>query len=172
MDIVDYIPFGRENAVTRAQLRSRTGIDDRAIRDMIAAARRDTVILNMQDGKGYFRPLPEEINYVKNFCMKAKYLVINSDIEINCSILKEIKTNIITYGLNHKSTVTLSSITDESVLIFVQREFENMENKAIEVGEYNIKIQKENRTNIHEIMLAFILNNLNNIKIMDENETK
>ena len=100
----------------------------------------------------------EEINYVKNFCMKA--------------ILKEIKTNIITYGLNHKSTVTLSSITDESVLIFVQREFENMENKAIEVGEYNIKIQKENRTNIHEIMLAFILNNLNNIKIMDENETK
>ena len=94
------------------------------------------------------------------------------DIEINCSILKEIKTNIITYGLNHKSTVTLSSITDESVLIFVQREFENMENKAIEVGEYNIKIQKGNRTNIHEIMLAFILNNLNNIKIMDENETK
>lgn len=57
-------------------------------------------------------------------------------------------------------------------MIFVQREFENMENKAIEVGEYNIKIQKENRTNIHEIMLAFILNNLNNIKIMDENETK
>ena len=47
-----------------------------------------------------------------------------------------------------------------------------MENKAIEVGEYNIKIQKGNRTNIHEIMLAFILNNLNNIKIMDENETK
>lgn len=59
MDIVDYIPFGRENAVTRAQLRSRTGIDDRTIRDMIADARRDTVILNMQDGKGYFRPLPE-----------------------------------------------------------------------------------------------------------------
>lgn len=65
MDIVDYIPFGRGNAVTREQLRSRTGIDDRAIRDMIAAARRDTVILNMQDGKGYFRPLSEEINYVK-----------------------------------------------------------------------------------------------------------
>lgn len=67
MDIVDYIPFGRENAVTRAQLRSRTGIDDRAIRDMIAAARRDTVILNMQDGKGYFRPLPEEIHLVEAY---------------------------------------------------------------------------------------------------------
>lgn len=67
MDIVDYIPFGRENAVTRAQLRSRTGIDDRTIRDMIADARRDTVILNMQDGKGYFRPLPEERNLVEAY---------------------------------------------------------------------------------------------------------
>lgn len=67
MDIVDYIPFGRENAVTRAQLRSRTGIDDRTIRDMIAAARRDTVILNMQDGKGYFRPLPEERHLVEAY---------------------------------------------------------------------------------------------------------
>ena len=67
MDIVDYIPFGRENAVTRAQLRSRTGIDDRTIRDMIADARRDTVILNMQDDKGYFRPLPEERHLVEAY---------------------------------------------------------------------------------------------------------
>ena len=67
MDIVDYIPFGRENAVTRAQLRSRTGIDDRTIRDMIADARRDTVILNMQDGKGYFRPLPDERHLVEAY---------------------------------------------------------------------------------------------------------
>ena len=67
MDIVDYIPFRRENTVTRAQLRSRTGIDDRTIRDMIADARRDTVILNMQDGKGYFRPLPEERHLVEAY---------------------------------------------------------------------------------------------------------
>lgn len=58
MDIVDYIPFGRENAVTRTQLRIMTGMNDRKIRDKISEAKRDTVILNMQDGKGYFRPLP------------------------------------------------------------------------------------------------------------------
>ena len=65
MDIVDYIPFGRENAVTRAQLRIVTGLNDRQIREQISQARRDTVILNMQDGNGYYRPLPEEIKYVK-----------------------------------------------------------------------------------------------------------
>lgn len=59
MDIVDYIPFGRKNAITRTRLRIVTGLNDRQIREQISQARRDTVILNMQDGKGYFRPLPE-----------------------------------------------------------------------------------------------------------------
>lgn len=67
MDIVDYIPFGSKNAVTRAQLRIMTGLNDRKIREQIAQARRDTVILNMQDGKGYFRPLPEELNLVEAY---------------------------------------------------------------------------------------------------------
>ena len=38
MDIVDYIPFGRENAVTRTQLRIMTGMNDRKIRDKISEA--------------------------------------------------------------------------------------------------------------------------------------
>ena len=67
MDIVDYIPFGRENAVTRTQLRIMTGLNDRKIRDKISEARRDTVILNMQDGTGYFRPLPEERHLVEAY---------------------------------------------------------------------------------------------------------
>lgn len=67
MDIVDYIPFGRENAVTRTQLRIMTGLNDRKIRDKISEARRDTVILNMQDGKGYFSPLPEERHLVEAY---------------------------------------------------------------------------------------------------------
>ena len=67
MDRVDYIPFGRENAVTRTQLRIMTGLNDRKIRDKISEARRDTVILNMQDGKGYFRPLPEERHLVEAY---------------------------------------------------------------------------------------------------------
>ena len=67
MDIVDYIPFGRENAVTRTQLRIMTGLNDRKIRDKISEARRDTVILNMQDGNGYFRPLPEERHLVEAY---------------------------------------------------------------------------------------------------------
>ena len=67
MDIVDYIPFGRKNAITRTRLRIVTGLNDRQIRRMIAEARENTVILNMQDGKGYFRPLPEERHLVESY---------------------------------------------------------------------------------------------------------
>lgn len=58
MLVTDLIPYGHDNAVTRAELVARTGFTDRAIRMDIN--RSDELILNLQDGKGYFKPLPEE----------------------------------------------------------------------------------------------------------------
>ena len=55
MDIFKYIPYGKENAVTRAQLCSMTGLPDRQNRKLIELAqRRGCIILNDQDGKGYY----------------------------------------------------------------------------------------------------------------------
>lgn len=56
MDILDYIPTGSKNAVSRYYLCRVTGLDDRTVRDAIHAARRKIPILNMQDGRGYFIP--------------------------------------------------------------------------------------------------------------------
>ena len=56
LNILDYIKIGRENAITRSELSKQIGISDRQVRDLIHYARRDTPILNMQDGKGYFIP--------------------------------------------------------------------------------------------------------------------
>lgn len=106
--------------------------------------------------------LEDEIDYIESFCENSKFLIINSDIELKVDILKNSKLNIISYGLNHKSTVTLSSITDEMMLISVQRSFENLAGKLIDVGEYNVKISKENRTNMYEILVSFIISNLLN----------
>ena len=55
-DILDYIPTGQINAVTRSELCRRTGLNDRVMRVAIHKARRQIPILNMQDGKGYFIP--------------------------------------------------------------------------------------------------------------------
>ena len=71
MRIIDYIPTGHNNAVTRETLRSLTRLNDRKIRDLIAEANKsapdDVLIINMQDGKGYFRPAPDEKYLVRSW---------------------------------------------------------------------------------------------------------
>ena len=54
--ITDYIPTGRENAVTRVHLREVTGLPDRKVREEIEQARRKgAIIINAQDGAGYYQ---------------------------------------------------------------------------------------------------------------------
>lgn len=56
MGVVEYIAEGKENAVTREQLKVLTGLSDRKIRKEIELARkRGEIILNDQDGAGYYR---------------------------------------------------------------------------------------------------------------------
>lgn len=54
--IIEYIPHGRDNAITRAELVRLTGLSDRNVRAQISQARRNNVIINLQDGGGYYRP--------------------------------------------------------------------------------------------------------------------
>ena len=63
MGIETYIPFGRENAITRKELCSLTKLSDRKLREQIEQARREGhIIINNQDGRGYYRTDdPDEI---------------------------------------------------------------------------------------------------------------
>lgn len=75
INILDYIPTGKENAVTREWLSNTTGLEDRMVRDSIAKARREMPILNMQDGKGYFIPdmnNEEERSLLKQYVMQEE----------------------------------------------------------------------------------------------------
>lgn len=54
--ITDYIPEGRDRAVTRERLCDLTGMPDRKVRELIERARRGgEIIINAQDGAGYYR---------------------------------------------------------------------------------------------------------------------
>lgn len=64
MSIIEFIPFGRENAIKRSDLRDLMGVTDREMRYMIADARKEVPIINLQDGNGYYRPNdPAELQY-------------------------------------------------------------------------------------------------------------
>lgn len=66
MQIEEFIPVGMANAVSREELSHWTGLSDRKVRSEIAEARKRCVIINLQNGAGYFRPLPEEYRTVKD----------------------------------------------------------------------------------------------------------
>lgn len=76
MRILDYIPTGHKNAVQRQTLVSITRIGDRQVRDAIAEVNAkggdDELIINLQDGCGYFRPAPNENNLVRIWQMQEK----------------------------------------------------------------------------------------------------
>ena len=56
MSITDFIGIGRENAVTRGELVAILNLPDRAVRRLIQEAReRGEIIINTQDGTGYYR---------------------------------------------------------------------------------------------------------------------
>lgn len=58
MSILDLIPYGKQNAVSRSDLVKQSRLSDREVREEISQLRRETPILSF--GGGYFRPTKEE----------------------------------------------------------------------------------------------------------------
>ena len=104
----------------------------------------------------------KENNIIEQLCLNAKYLIINTDINSKFKISDKGKANIITYGLNQKATVTISSITDTNILIYLQRNIKNLEDKIIEVGEKQIKIDHKSKLKTYEILMIYIIYLINN----------
>lgn len=98
-----------------------------------------------------------EENTIRELCMYAKYLIINTDINLKFDLSNENKTNIITYGLNQKATVTVSSITDTDILLYLQRNIKDKKGTIIEVEEKRIPIREEKKLKTYEILIIYIL---------------
>lgn len=104
---------------------------------------------------------------LKKICNESKYVLINSDINQEYSIIKENSNILITYGLNRKATITISSISDTDILIFRQRIFESKNGRKKEIEERRIKIKDKNRLKIYEILIIDTV-----FSIYDENIIK
>ena len=69
MNIVDYIPYGHENAISRLKLKRLSGKDDRSMRVEIAKKRIEEKIpiVNLSDGNGYFIATKEGKEYLERY---------------------------------------------------------------------------------------------------------
>ena len=105
----------------------------------------------------------EEYKFMREIINKTKYIIVNSDIEIkfleNINIEKPIK--IITFGFNAKSTLSISSVKEDYIIISVQRDIEKSNKQKIENQERKIEISPSDKISIYNQIINFIIKELN-----------
>ncbi len=127
----------------------------------------ETIIIDSELSK-----LKQEKIILENLFKYAKYIIINTDINLKFEELNISKANIITYGLNSKAMVTVSSITDTNILVYLQKELKDCNGKSIEVGEQSIKITENKKLKIYEILIIYIVFLMNNKPIIHQTQEK
>ena len=100
-------------------------------------------------------------NLIIKLLKETHYLVINNDIEEILKAVSNLETIVISYGFNSKSTITASSVSDEEMLICVQREFDNIQRQKVELQEISIKKISKNEYNSLGIATICLLYGIN-----------
>ena len=94
---------------------------------------------------------------LKKICENTKYILINTDINKDYDIIYNPTSIFITYGLNQKAHITISSITDTDVLVFCQKSIKNKLGKTTEIEERRIKINDKNKLKVYEILILYTM---------------
>lgn len=100
---------------------------------------------------------------LEKLCKNTQYLMINTDRNSEQEEIMKIP-NKITYGLNRKATVTISSISEIDVLIYWQKDLKNREGQKIEIEERRIKKREKKQLKTYEILIIYTI-----LKIYDKN---
>lgn len=118
----------------------------------------DNNIEHLQNIKFETIAIDAEINNImqlKKLISNANYLILNADIEVNGFLLEDIKLMAITYGFKGKATITVSSVSENNIIICLQRIMKTAQNGKYEPQEIDIKI--EQNLDIHAIICINIL---------------
>ena len=104
----------------------------------------------------------EEYEYMSEVISNVKFLILNGDTEIN--VFSQLKVQrpikLITFGFNSKSTITISSVKDEKIIVYIQRDIEKTDGEILEMQEKEI-INKDIK-NIYDNFVVFIIKELHN----------
>ncbi len=108
-------------------------------------------------------------NSLKKVIKNVKYLIINSDNHENLDVLNNLDLNVVTYGFNSKASVTASSVTEEEILLCIQRNIQRIDRKLVENQEIKIKLDKkmhiDKPNNIMGIATLLLLYGFDDVKI-------
>ena len=95
----------------------------------------------------------ENVDIRKKILENSKNIILNLD--LNTGIEQNLKTNIISYGYNSKSDITVSSVEDDQILICIQHTITSIYNRKIEPQE--IKVNVKSDISVYNIMIIIAL---------------
>lgn len=98
----------------------------------------------------------ENVDIRKKILENSKNIILNLD--LNAGIEQNLKTNIISYGYNSKSDITVSSVEDDQILICIQHTITSIYNRKIEPQEIKVNIKSD--INVYNIMIIIALTSL------------
>ena len=78
--------------------------------------------------------------------------------DLNVNVDKTIKANIITFGYNSQSDITISSVEEDQILICIQNTITSIYNRKIEPQEIKVKVKSD--INVYNIMIIIALTSL------------
>ena len=105
----------------------------------------DTIVINKKFDKIY------DLNQIINNC---KNIIVNTDVDIELEKINMVNTNVITYGFNSKSTITISSVLEDEILLCIQKDIKS-NNGKIEMQEFKIEIEKVH--NVYDLIIIATL---------------
>lgn len=118
-------------------------------------------IIVMQDT---LEKLKENQKYIAEILKKVKYLLLNADIEIKPEIFENINAKILTYGLKQKSTITISSVEENQVIVSIQRAFKSLDGKIIEQQEVPVELIKNGTKELYNSLVKTVIINVCTVK--------
>ena len=92
--------------------------------------------------------------YLEEIINNSKYIIINSDIN---TLKPQKNKEIITYGLNQKAIITISSIKQDSILLYLQKKIEDNNGNIVEEHEAKVEISKNNQKKIYNSMIIYAI---------------
>ena len=101
---------------------------------------------------------------VKNLVKNSRYILLNTDTNIDSKMFEETKAQIITYGLKQKSTITTSSIEENQTIVSIQRSFKNMQGKVVERQEIPTELNKKGINNVYNTLIKTSIINIQGAK--------
>lgn len=125
------------------------------------------IIINKNSIKNLFNVKFEFLiidkNVIKNnydltkIILNSNRIIVNADYDENLEAIKNLKLNVITYGMNSKATLTLSSVGEEGTLLTLQRAIKNTKKELVEPQEIKISGKSVSKNLYVEMILAIFL---------------